>query len=62
MLLTTFRQVVAGTKGITLDELKVFENVEEISDYLLFDAYVENMTSLSFFKKLRVINGQILPT
>jgi len=56
------RHMTSGTKGITLDQLEVFENVEEISDYFLFDAYVENMTSLSFFKKLRVINGQILPT
>uniref|UniRef100_A0A673CK97 Receptor protein-tyrosine kinase n=1 Tax=Sphaeramia orbicularis TaxID=375764 RepID=A0A673CK97_9TELE len=49
-----------NTSGLTLQQLKAFRNVEEITGYLYIDAWPETWTDLSVFENLKVIRGRML--
>ncbi|KAJ0039366.1 hypothetical protein NL108_016589 [Boleophthalmus pectinirostris] len=51
---------VTNTSGLTLEQLRAFRSVEEITGYLYIDAWPENMTDLSVFENLKVIRGRML--
>ncbi|KAK7919626.1 hypothetical protein WMY93_010910 [Mugilogobius chulae] len=49
-----------NTSGLTLDQLRAFRSLEEITGYLYIDAWPENFTDLSVFENLKVIRGRML--
>lgn len=46
--------------GITVDQLSVFESLQEITDYLTIQGSHEQFTNLSFLKNLVTIQGRNL--
>ncbi|KAM9816665.1 receptor tyrosine-protein kinase erbB-2 [Neosynchiropus ocellatus] len=51
---------VSNTSGLSLEQLKAFKNLEEITGYLYIDAWPANWTDLSVFENLKVIRGRML--
>uniref|UniRef100_A0A8C6SWI0 Receptor protein-tyrosine kinase n=1 Tax=Neogobius melanostomus TaxID=47308 RepID=A0A8C6SWI0_9GOBI len=49
-----------NTSGLSLDQLRAFRGVEEITGYLYIDAWPKNWTDLSVFENLKVIRGRML--
>ncbi|XP_049614465.1 receptor tyrosine-protein kinase erbB-2 isoform X2 [Syngnathus scovelli] len=49
-----------NTSGLTLEHLKAFKNLEEITGYLYIDAWPEDWNDLSVFENLKVIRGRML--
>ncbi|KAK7443724.1 hypothetical protein BaRGS_00040448, partial [Batillaria attramentaria] len=47
-------------RGLSPEDLRVLENVREITGFLLIQSEHENFTSLSFLQKLQVIHGRQL--
>ncbi|CAL9699108.1 unnamed protein product [Knipowitschia caucasica] len=51
---------LTNTTGLSLDQLRAFRNLEEITGYLYIDAWPKNWTDLSVFENLKVIRGRML--
>uniref|UniRef100_A0A8C5NE29 Receptor protein-tyrosine kinase n=1 Tax=Gouania willdenowi TaxID=441366 RepID=A0A8C5NE29_GOUWI len=54
------RDPVTNTSGLTVEDLQVFKNLEEITGYLYIDAWPEELMDVSVFENLKVIRGRML--
>ncbi|XP_047233229.1 receptor tyrosine-protein kinase erbB-2 [Girardinichthys multiradiatus] len=54
------RDPVTNTSGLTLEQLRAFRKLEEITGYLYIDAWPEEWADLSVFENLKVIRGRML--
>ncbi|KAM4526952.1 receptor tyrosine-protein kinase erbB-2 isoform 2-T2 [Fundulus diaphanus] len=54
------RDPVTNTSGLTLEQLRDFRKLEEITGYLYIDAWPEKWSNLSVFENLKVIRGRML--
>uniref|UniRef100_A0A7N6BZ03 Receptor protein-tyrosine kinase n=1 Tax=Anabas testudineus TaxID=64144 RepID=A0A7N6BZ03_ANATE len=54
------RDPVTNTSGLTLEQLRAFKKLEEITGYLYIDTWPEEWTDLSVFENLKVIRGRML--
>uniref|UniRef100_A0A3Q3GDE1 Receptor protein-tyrosine kinase n=1 Tax=Labrus bergylta TaxID=56723 RepID=A0A3Q3GDE1_9LABR len=54
------RDPVTNTSGLTLEQLSMFEKLEEITGYLYVEAWPEEWSDLSVFENLKVIRGRTL--
>ncbi|XP_044530432.1 receptor tyrosine-protein kinase erbB-2 isoform X18 [Gracilinanus agilis] len=52
--------LATNTSPLMPEELKVFENLEEITGYLYISAWPASLPDLSIFQNLRVIRGRVL--
>ncbi|XP_061565171.1 receptor tyrosine-protein kinase erbB-2 isoform X2 [Cololabis saira] len=54
------RNPATNTSGLTLEQLKAFQKLEEITGYLYIDAWPEEWTNITVFENLKVIRGRML--
>jgi len=52
------RDAFHNKTGIKVEQLRVFESVREITEFVYIDAHDEHFASLSFLRNLRVIHGR----
>ncbi|XP_063315153.1 receptor tyrosine-protein kinase erbB-2 [Pelobates fuscus] len=50
----------SGISALTLENLQVFKTLEEITGYIYIESWLEELSSLGVFEKLRVIRGRVL--
>lgn len=55
-----FSDAAHNLTGLTVDQLSVFENLHEITGYLMIQASHEHFTNLSFLRNLVTIHGRNL--
>ncbi|KAM6897725.1 receptor tyrosine-protein kinase erbB-2 [Xenentodon cancila] len=54
------RDPVTNTSSLTLEQLKAFKKLEEITGFLYIDAWPEEWTDIRVFENLKVIRGRML--
>lgn len=53
-----FSDATHNITGLTVDQLSVFESLQEITGYLMIQAQHEHFTNLSFLRNLVTIHGR----
>ncbi|XP_029954004.1 receptor tyrosine-protein kinase erbB-2 isoform X2 [Salarias fasciatus] len=54
------RDPLTNTSGLSLEQLRAFKKLEEITGYLYIEAWPEEWTDLGVFENLKVIRGRML--